>query len=292
MFRPSPASFALLMFALLATFARADLAEAEALYGELRYAEAQPLFEAVLAADPTSRSALLHLGKLAAKRRDRAASVDYLKQAVELDPDDAELQFEYGAACSFHADSLGTSLRAALQARRGRLAMERSVELAPDNLMFRQGLIEFYSSAPGIVGGSMSKAYAQAAAIAERDANQGAFAFANLKLVEKDYRAALDTFAQVLANAPDNYYALFQFGRTAAESGLDLAAGLTALRRCLEVPVPDKGAPPAYVWLQISRIAAQQGDPTAARIALEEACRLAPNDARLVAALAAMSPGV
>lgn len=289
---PSPPRWiALLVLLLSGGGLRADLVTAERLYGEQRYAEAQPEFEAALATDPTNRSALLHLGKLAAKRRDRAEAVRYLKQAVELLPEDAELQFEYGAACSFYADSLGTTLRAAIEARRGRIAMERAVELEPDNFMFRQGLIEFYTTAPRIVGGSMPKAYEQADAIAARDSDQGAFATANLKIVERDYRAALDILAGVLRNEPDNYYALFQFGRTSATSGLDLDAGRAALRRCLELPAPDKGAPPASVWWQVSLIESRQGNLAAARQALVQAQALAPNDSRIATALAEMPAG-
>ena len=269
---------------------RADLlSDARSLYDESRYAEAEPLFAAVLAGAPDNRDALLHLGKLAAKRQDRATAVDYLKHAVALNPDDAELQFEYGAACSFYAATLGTSIRAAWHARNGRIAMEKSVKMAPENLIYRQGLLEFYCSAPMIVGGSMAKAKAQAVAISALDVNQGAFAKANLQLVEKDYAGALITLTSVLERAPDNYFALFQFGRTAAQSGERLADGLVALRRCLELKTPDKGAQPAYVWWHIGKILTQQGDRAAARLALETARQLAPFDSRIAKALAELN---
>ncbi|MCC5023150.1 MAG: tetratricopeptide repeat protein [Candidatus Synoicihabitans palmerolidicus] len=132
-----------------------DLAAAQSLFEARRYVEAQPLFEAVLVNAPDDPTALLHLGKLAAKRRERELAVTYLQHALAIVPDDTEPNFEYGAACSFWAGELGTSFKALRQAHRGRKAMERAVELAPDNLVFRQGLRECHASAPGIAGGSM-----------------------------------------------------------------------------------------------------------------------------------------
>ena len=172
------------------------LAEAHALFAERRYAEAQAVFESILAAEPENTDVLMHLGKLAAKRRERQLAVDYLQRAVDLAPGNAELQFEYGAACGFLADGLGTSLKALRFAHRSRKAMERAVELAPDDLVFRQGLLEFYASAPGIAGGSMRKAYDQADAIASRNLDQGAFARANLQRVENDHAGALVTVVE------------------------------------------------------------------------------------------------
>src|SRR5690606_18778134 len=136
--------------------------------------------------------------------------------------------------------------RALGQALRGRNAMERAVELAPDDLSFRQGLLEYYASAPGIAGGSMDKAFVQADEIARRDLDRGAFARAHLQKAQDNLAGAMETLAAVLERAPDNYFALFEFGRCGALSGLHLEKALAALQRCLELPAPDKGSPPAY----------------------------------------------
>lgn len=263
-----------------------DLPAALALFAERRYAEAQPVFEAVLAANPHDTTALLHLGKLAAKRRERELAVDYLGRALAIAPDDPLLNFEYGAACSIHAGTMGTSFKALGAARRGRQAMERAVALEPSNLMFRQGLLEYYAEAPGIAGGSMRKAYEQADAISAIDLNQGAFARANLHRIEGDMMSALQTLAEVIDRSPENYFALYQFGRCSAASGIALERGLSSLQKCLELPAPDKGAPPAYVWWRIGQIQAQLGDKSAARLALLQAQKLLPDDAKLAAEVA------
>lgn len=276
--------FATLLFA-----ATTDaLSEAEALFAQRRYAEAQPLFEQTLATDPRNTRALLHLGKLAAKRGQSALAVDYLKQASEIAPHDAELLFEFGSASCLHAGSLGTSFKALGAVRRGRAAMTAAVAMDPTNLMFRQGLLEFYANAPGLVGGSLTKAHEQAEAIAALDPNQGAFAHASLYATEGNYGAAMDSLSSILDRAPDNYFALYQYGCYAAESGQNLERGLSWLKRCLELPVPDK-APPSYnVWWRIGQINARLGQIPAARAALEKAQELAPHEKRITQEIAAL----
>lgn len=266
------------------------LDQAEALFGQRRYAEAQPLFEAALTADPTNLQALLHLGKLAIKRSAYDQAVEFFGRAVVQAPDDADTLFELGAASSLYADTLGTSLKALQAARRGRSALERSVELAPANLIHRQALLEFYATAPLIAGGSKHKALAQADAIAKLDADQGAFAHANLQRLDHDLAGAMTTLATVIERAPDNYFALFQFGRCAAESGIALQRGLAALQHCLELTPPEKAAPPAVVWWRIGQIEQQLGRLPAARAAFLEACTLAPHESQFAADLAALPP--
>ena len=263
-----------------------SLEDAEALFHERRYAEAQPLFEAVLAAESNNTRALLNLGKLAAKRDEHELAVSYFERAVKLAPENAELQFEYGAASCLYAGSLGMSFKALGAVRRGRDAMIKSVEMEPTNLTFRQGLLDFYAGAPSLVGGGMAKAYAQADAIAAIDPDRGSFARANLHLAEDEHQQAMTALNSILERNPDNYFALYQFGRCAAESGLQIDRGLAVLERCLELPAPDKGAPPAYVWWRMGQIYSRQGKIETARESMQKAQILAPHDPRIAEELA------
>jgi len=258
-----------------------SLRAARNLFDERRYAEAQASFENLLAAYPHHPEVLMYLGKLAAKRQDRELAVDYLARAVEFSPNDAQIQFEYAAACGLYAGTLGTNLKALGYARRASKAMRTAIDLEPDNLEYRIGFIEFSLEAPAIAGGGGNRARNQADAIAQRDPVTGAFAWAMIHRAEGDPAAALDVFDELIAVAPDNYFALFNFGRSAAESGRRLDEGLVRLQRCLELPAPDQGAPPAQVWWNIATIQKQRGDRTAAIAALEKAIALAPHDRRI-----------
>ena len=262
------------------------LAAAEALFDERRYAEAQLAFEELNARHPNQPQILRYLGKLAAKRQDRKVALEYFTAAVELRPDDAQLQFEYGAANGQYAGTLGKSFSALRYARRASKAVERAIELAPEELSYRQGLIEFSLSAPAIAGGGSKRAYAQADAIAERNLAAGAFARASIHRAEGDHLAAMQALNKLIAAAPDNYFALFKFGRCAAESGERLDEGLLHLRRCLELPAPDKAAPPAEVWWNIATIEKQRDNRAAAIDALQQAVALAPHNQKIADDLA------
>jgi tetratricopeptide (TPR) repeat protein len=284
-----------LIFALLAWGAAVAVGEdtpppsfedAQVLFEERRYPEAQDAFAALHESFPDHPGVLMYLGKLAAKRQERKQAMDYLAQAVALVPDDAELQFEYAAACGFYASTLGTSLKALRYARQAGKSLQRSIELEPDNLSFRQGFIEFSLEAPAIAGGGSRRAHAQAAAIAERNPVKGAYAWAMIHRAEGNHADALASLEELISLAPDNYFALFNFGRCAAESGQRLEEGRAHLQRCLELPAPDQAAPPAHVWWNIATIEKRLGDRPAAVAALREAVALAPHDARIAEDLA------
>ena len=203
-----------------------------------------------------------------------------------MQPEEARYHFEYGAAAGLFAGTLGTNFKALGYARQASKSMTRAIELDPENLNYRQGLIEFSLEAPPIAGGGSKRAHAQADAIARRDPAKGAFAHAAIYRAEGNHAAALDTLSKLIALSPENYFALFNFGRCAAESGERLEQGRTYLEKCLSLPAPDQGAPPAHVWWNIATIEKQLGNRTAAIAALEQATTLAPHDRRIAEDLA------
>ncbi len=257
------------------------LGGARALFDERRYAEAETAFADLHTSYPEHPEILMYLGKLAAKRQERELAVEYLSRAVKLTPEDAQIQFEYAAACGFYAGSLGTTLKALTYARRASTSMREAIELEPDNLSFRQGYIDFCMEAPSIAGGGHRRAHEQAAVIAERDPVKGAFARATIYRAEENHTEAMNVLDDLIALAPDNYFALFSFGRCAAESGERLEEGLVHLRKCLTLPAPDQAPPPAHAWWNIATIQKQLGNRPEAIIALQEATLLAPHDNRI-----------
>lgn len=263
-----------------------SLDEAKQRFDERRYAEAQALFEALHQSYPDHPEALMYLGKLAAKRGERVSALDYFKRALELRPDEAAYHFEYGAACGLYAGTLGKTFKALSYARRAGQSISRAIELAPEDLTYRQGFIEFCLEAPAFAGGGSNRAHAQAEAIAQRNPSAGAFAHASIYRAEGKHPAALATLAELIALDPDNYFARFNFGRCAAESGERLDEGLTHLRACLSLLAPDQAPPPAHVWWNIASIEKQLGNRPAALAALREATSLAPHDLRIADDLA------
>ena len=327
--------FYLLLVALLATFAalRAEpttpaapptLAAARELFTARRDAEAQSAFEQLLAANPANHEAIYHLGRLAKRRGEWKAVTDYYERCTQLAPTNALYWADLGEAYGKLAARAGIFQQLSL-ARKCRTALEKAVDLAPDDFEYRHGLIEFYEKAPALVGGGHDKALAQAAAIAQRDPFAGALLTGNLQAHAKNWPEAetafcaaatlqpeateplaclgvvyaeqsryADAFAQfdkLLARHPDDSAALFQLGRYAAISGQRLADGSATLRRYLAQPnravtLP----PPQHAYYRLGQILARQGDPAAARTAFETALQLDPKFKDAAAELGKLPP--
>ncbi|HEY0947839.1 MAG TPA: tetratricopeptide repeat protein [Opitutaceae bacterium] len=259
---------------LLAACLRADLAPAVALFNEKRYPEAEAAFAAEAATNPRNATAHYYLGLLARLRQQFDDAVPHFEKAVALAPDVPEHQADFGGTCLTYAGRLGMSFRALGLARKGRTALEKAVSLAPDNVTYRQWLAEFYSRAPGMVGGGMDKAYAQVEEIKRRDSYAGTQMLAQLKSQEKHYSEAFALWDELLRERPDDYRTLYQIGRTAASSGQQLERGESSLRRCLDLVPPADGAQHTHVQKRLGDILGQRGDIPGARAAYQAALEL------------------
>jgi tetratricopeptide (TPR) repeat protein len=255
--------------------AAAPIDDAVGLYKAKRYPEARGLFEKISAAEPGNPAAHYYLGVLAEKRSDTDEAVKQLETATKLDPKNSTYFLELGGAYGTAINKAGMFAKLSL-AKQCCTALETAVQLAPDSIDARNGLMSFYRTAPTFVGGGMSKAYEQAAEIKKRDPVIGAYAYGQLYVSEKKYDDAFVALEGVLQTHPDNYLALYSIGRTAAESGLRLDRGEQALRRCLEL-TPGKNEPgPAAVQWRLGNIAEKRGARDAARLDYETALKVDP----------------
>ena len=270
--------------------AREVIENAHQLIKNRRLPEARRPLEELLAREPENIEAALLMAWIhdGLGRRDDAIAL--LEPFLEKNASDSRLLGVYAGQCMLRAGELGLGFRALRLARRGREFMERAVALDPDNIAYREGLVDFYRQAPAIAGGSLEKARAHADALARLDPVRGAAWQASILVEEKKFSEALAACDAALAARPDDYAALFNFGRTVAESGLRLDEGERALRGLLG-RVPRPGEPShAGVWFRLGLIAERRGDREAALAAHREALRLEPNFNRPAEALRRLEP--
>lgn len=253
----------------------AALKAAVDLYQQRKPLEAQKAFEALARADAQNADVPFYLGRLALQRDDPDAAITLLEKAVALAPAESRYFHRLGDAYGRAAQQAGMFSKMSL-AGKCRTAYEKAVELDPKSIEARLSLLGYYQQAPGIVGGGMDKAYAQAQEIKKLDANRGRMVVAGLYVTEKKFDLAFAQFEEALKSNPDDYAALFQFGRLAAISGLRMDEGLVALRKCLKQTPPEGQPPLAAAHWRIGFILEKKGDKAGARAEYEASLKLDP----------------
>lgn len=247
--------------------------------------DARSALESLVARDPGNARAWHELGMLWRDRKDTAAyrqAVECLHKAVALAPDNPTFLADYGGT----AMELASRTRSLTAAIAGRAAMEKAVALAPDNIDAREGLFEFYARAPFLAGGSSSKAAAELDAIRRRDPDRATALAAIAKADARDYAAAFALCDEVLAHHPDDYTALYQYGRTASFSGQNLARGLACLQHALTLKPPGPAsAQYTQVWYRIGTLQRKLGHAADARHAFTMALQLDPSNESAARAL-------
>lgn len=202
-------------------------------------------------------------------------------------------------------------LRQASLARKVRAHFERAVQLDPDNLDARTGLMQYYLRAPGIVGGSVAKAREQVAEVRRRNAYRGGMLAATVERREKRWAAAVAEYEKLIAQYPDSappYSSLastygdqrrwddafrtidrfqsaqpreilvqYAIGRVSAESGQQLERGEQALLRYIASATPAVGEPTiATAHYRLGAIHEHRGQVDKARAQYDTALRLEP----------------
>lgn len=211
-------------------------------------------------------------------------------------------------------------IRQASLAGKTRAAFERAVQLDPDYLDARMGLMQFYLRAPGIAGGSIAKAQQQVAEVRKRNAFRGGMMAATVARREGKYAAAVAEYERLIAQHPDSaapwsslastygdqkkwdeafrtvdrfaaampreVLADYALGRAAAESGQQLERGERGLKRYIATASPAPGEPTiATAHMRLGTIHEKRGNRELARASYQTALRLEPT---LVAAKTAL----
>lgn len=233
-------------------------------------------------------------GRRAYSEGNLEAAVTAFRKVLQSREDDAAAHFWLGQAYGRQASGEGSTLARAAAARRSRRSFEEALELDPDYLEPRLGLVRFHLAAPALVGGSVGEAEHQAREIARRDPHLGHLAWGGIfeheeswEKAEASYRRALRTepedpapylrlvwmfqsrrrFDEAFAvlkdfasAAPEEPRRLYELGRTAAFSGRHRAQGQAALEAYLALPAPPGNPSPAEALCHLGMIQRHGGD--------------------------------
>lgn len=130
---------------------------------------------------------------------DTQAAEAAIERALRLAPDDAEVQFYCGRIMGARAEE--GFLRALGYAGRSLDCLRRAVQLNPDHVPYRRGLLAFYLGAPGIAGGDTALAWAEVEAIRALDPRAGVLAALSFHRETEDDAA----YAALLVESRERY---------------------------------------------------------------------------------------
>lgn len=244
----------------------------------------------LLSLDDSDRKVRYYLGLVAFEQREFKEAVNYFEDLTEEDFDEPDYFYWYGNALGRYAQE-SSVFRQGLLAPKIKNAYQRAVELDPKNIDAHESLIEFYTLAPGFMGGSWEKAQETATHIKSLDPGRGHAAMATVWLRQeefekaeveyrqameydgryafslgyhyqnqKEFNKAFDLFQTMYEKDTTNIGALYQIGRTSAFSGLNTELGISSLEEYL-TKNPDPNNPsPSAAWMRMAMIYEKKGD--------------------------------
>ena len=270
-----------------------------------------------------AQTTLLDQGRAAMQRGDYETAVTLFEKAVAQNPNSSDAHEHLAEAYGSLAQKANIFRQASL-ASRTHHEFARAVELDPNNLDARMGLIEYYMLAPGFMGGDEKKAVQEASETKRRDSMRGHQAFAyiygrqkkpdlarkeyldavkeepnspkshyllgiSFLQADKNYKSAAEEFEMAVKLDPAFMPGWFQIGHMAALSGANLQRGEEALQKYLAyTPKPDEPQHyRAYFWL--GGIYEKQGKRAEARQSYATSLRINPRQPDVAEALKKIS---
>jgi len=269
-----------------------------------------------------AQTSLIDQGRAAMTRNDDDAAATLFEKAVAQNPKSAEAHYLLGTAYGSQAQKASIFGQASL-AGKTKDEFEKAVELDPNLVDARFGLVQFYAMAPGFMGGSYDKAFAQAAEIKKHDPlmahRAAAFIYSHQQktdearneylaevkefpksarahidlglsyIAQKNYKAAGDEFELATKVEPTYMPGYYRLGQISAFTSANYARGEELLRKYLTY-TPKENEPSlarAHYWL--GQIFEKQGKKAEAKASFTTSLKLNPAQKDVAEALKRVS---
>jgi len=135
---------------------------------------------------------------------------DWIEKALKVKLNDAEAYYVRGAIMGRQAS--GSIFSALSYAEKSMNSFTKAVELEPDSIKYRKGLMQFHTSAPGIAGGDLDIAKVQLGKIKQLDPKAGLEAEIDYELSQDNDALAEDLLQQAKQTYKDIPDFFFQAG--------------------------------------------------------------------------------
>ena len=181
------------------------------------FAEARPIFEAMVATNAANLDAKVYLGRIALEEGRLDDGVQLLEQASSSWGTNASAFLWLGRAYGMQARDAGAPTGAG-PARRAKAAFEKAISLDPDLIDAREGLVKFYREAPRIIGGGRKPALAEVEQIKKRDLYSGLLIQGDVLMDARKYSDATGVWQEAIEKKPDRLEAWYRLGNLFIET--------------------------------------------------------------------------
>jgi tetratricopeptide (TPR) repeat protein len=284
-----------------------DLQKGISLFNEKKLTEARLIFEKVDEDNKDYAAARFYLGRISYDEKNYEDAADFFEEAFEINDKVADYHYWYGSTIGTIAQDANT-LRQGMLAPKIKTAFEKTIALDPQNIDAHWGLVEFYTQAPGFMGGDWEKAEQTAKGILKIKKSEGYRALATVferqdKFVEaeknfmlaykeeslyiynlsgfyirrNDFDKAFALFENQLKKNPDDMLASYQIGKLAAISGKKLDDGEKYLLKYLSYQPKQNEPSHAGANMRLAQIKEKRGNKPEAKKLYEIALKMDGN---------------
>jgi len=170
-----------------------DLNSAKDLLQNNKLAEAKSTLNKLIKNDKNNAEAHFYLGKTLLRMKEYEDASDEFETAIKINWNNADYHFWFAQAMGADAVNSGILTKIKL-APKIKDEYMKTVKINPSHVEGRIGLINFYRMAPGIMGGSMEKAYREAKILIGYDEKAGHSQLATLYVADKNNAKAEEEF--------------------------------------------------------------------------------------------------
>ncbi len=283
--------------------AQSSLKSGKEFYESKKFTEAAKLLKEIPDDSQDYAAAQYYLGRISYDLMEYEDAAEYFEEASEVNNKVADY-------FNWLGDTYGTIAKDANVVRQGFLApkmksaWETAIVLDPKNISSRQSLVEYYTQAPGFMGGSFEKAKAVASQIIKLSPAQGHRSMGNILMREKNsagaekeylsmakadvaytsvlgnfyvgqkqYDKAFGLFEEPLKKNPNDMVSVYLIGRTSAVSGQRLDKGEQCLRQYLAYKPKENEPSHAGANMRLAQIYEYRGNKLEAKKLFEAALK-------------------
>jgi len=281
------------------------------LFEARKYAEAKEVFKSCVENDPNSATASFYLGRIYLVENDDDEAIANFERSIKLDESNSDYHLWLGRALSLRMQQVSIFKRP-LVVKNMKKEFQRAIELNPGNLDARFGLLQFYTFAPGFMGGSQKEANEQAAEIRKRDIAQGYLALgliyhsqkqndlaeqqflaaveakpetfqayyqlAYLYSAREDYDKSFEILNKLVTSYPGEIEAFFHVGKIAEISGKNLDQAEAYMKQYLAAEPKESSPSKSDAHYLLGAIFEKKGEKESARSEYEQAIQLNPDN--------------